>query len=127
MIYFYKNYMEEAFKLIAAKGTVDDVKAAMDLENIERVLRMDKNISLFVREGTKLDERLKREYPEIRKMCDVANSMLLGGTENEHPQYYTDTCNIRDILITDSYGILTSVLVKHNIVSSIKEFIQRVE
>lgn len=127
MIYFYKNYTEEAFKLIAAKGTVDDVKAAMDLENIERVMRMDKNISLFVHEGTKLDERLKREYPEIRKMCDIANSMLLGGTENEHPQYYTDTCNIRDILITDSYGILTSVLVKHNIVSSIKEFIQRVE
>ena len=127
MIYFYKNYTEKALKLIAAKGAADDVKAAIDLKNIERVMRMDENERVFVQEGTQLDKRLKREYPEIQKMCDIANNMLPGGTEKEHPQYYSDTCNIRDILITDSYGILASVLIKHNIVSSIKEFIQKVE
>lgn len=113
--------------MIGARGTTDDVKAVEDLENIERVMRMDKNDRAFVQEGTQLDKRLKREYPEIQKMCDIANNMLPGGTEKEHPQYYSDTCNIRDILITDSYGILTSVLVKHSIVSSIREFIQKVE
>lgn len=115
------------------KGTVDDIKAGNDLKEINRIiscLEVNINISLYIqkniKEGIALNRRLREEYPEIQNMCDVINNMSPNRNENIKSVNASISDELKEILRTDQFGIMTGVLIKHNVVSDIKEFVQEI-
>lgn len=119
MIYFWKNLVDEAYKFIDLESTKDDIKAGKDLKEIEKIMEMDNNTLLFYQAASELAQRLLKEYPVIQIMCNIANSMLPNGKSG--------TSDMGAILTTDKFGILADVLIKHGIISNVKDFIKSVE
>lgn len=131
MIIFYEYLINEALRIVDLKGTVDDIKAGNDLKEINRIiscLEVNINISLYIqkniKEGIALNRRLREEYPEIQNMCDVINNMSPNRNENIKSVNASISDELKEILRTDQFGIMTGVLIKHNVVSDIKEFVQ---
>lgn len=118
---------------VRKKKTVDDIKAGNDLKEINRIiscLEVNINISLYIqkniKEGIALNRRLREEYPEIQNMCDVINNMSPNRNENIKSVNASISDELKEILRTDQFGIMTGVLIKHNVVSDIKEFVQEI-
>ena len=116
-----------------AKTLLDDIKAGNDLKEINRIiscLEVNINISLYIqkniKEGIALNRRLREEYPEIQNMCDVINNMSPNRNENIKSVNASISDELKEILRTDQFGIMTGVLIKHNVVSDIKEFVQEI-
>lgn len=133
MIIFYEYLINEALRIVDLKGTVDDIKARNDLKEINRIiscLEVNINISLYIqkniKEGIALNRRLREEYPEIQNMCDVINNMSPNRNENIKSVNASISDELKEILRTDQFGIMTGVLIKHNVVSDIKEFVQEI-
>ena len=133
MIIFYEYLINEALRIVDLKGTVDDIKAGNDLNEINRIiscLEVNINISLYIqkniKEGIALNRRLREEYPEIQNMCDVINNMSPNRNENIKSVNASISDELKEILRTDQFGIMTGVLIKHNVVSDIKEFVQEI-
>lgn len=133
MIIFYEYLINEALRIVDLKGTVDDIKAGNDLKEINRIiscLEVNINISLYIqkniKEGIALNRRLREEYPEIQNMCDVINNMSPNRNENIKSVNASISDELKEILRTDQFGIMTGVLIKHNVVSDIKEFVQEI-
>ena len=133
MIIFYEYLINEALRIVHLKGTVDDIKAGNDLKEINRIiscLEVNINISLYIqkniKEGIALNRRLREEYPEIQNMCDVINNMSPNRNENIKSVNASISDELKEILRTDQFGIMTGVLIKHNVVSDIKEFVQEI-
>ena len=123
----------KALRIVDLKGTVDDIKAGNDLKEINRIiscLEVNINISLYIqkniKEGIALNRRLREEYPEIQNMCDVINNMSPNRNENIKSVNASISDELKEILRTDQFGIMTGVLIKHNVVSDIKEFVQEI-
>ena len=103
------------------------------MEKINRIiscLEVNINISLYIqkniKEGIALNRRLREEYPEIQNMCDVINNMSPNRSENIKSVNASISDELKEILRTDQFGIMTGVLIKHNVVSDIKEFVQEI-
>lgn len=79
MTYFYDTLRKDAIELIDLKKTADDVKAYNDIQEIYTVMGMDINNPMYVNEAVVLDERLRKEYPEIQRMCNIIDSMAPNG------------------------------------------------
>ena len=133
MIIFYEYLINEALRIVDLKGTVDDIKAGNDLNEINRIiscLEVNINISIYIqkniKEGISLNRRLREEYPEIQNMCDVINNMSPNRNENIKSVNASISDELKEILRTDQFGIMTGVLIKHNVVSDIKEFVQEI-
>ena len=133
MIIFYEYLINEALRIVDLKGTVDDIKAGNDLKEINIIiicLEVNINISLYIqkniKEGIALNRRLREEYPEIQNMCDVINNMSPNRNENIKSVNASISDELKEILRTDQFGIMTGVLIKHNVVSDIKEFVQEI-
>ena len=133
MIIFYEYLINEALRIVDLKGTVDDVKAGNDQNEKNRIiscLEVNINISLYIqkniKEGIALNRRLREEYPEIQNMCDVINNMSPNRNENIKSVNASISDELKEILRTDQFGIMTGVLIKHNVVSDIKEFVQEI-
>ena len=125
MIIFYEYLINEALRIVDLKGTVDDIKARNDLKEINRIiscLEVNINISLYIqkniKEGIALNRRLREEYPEIQNMCDVINNMSPNRNENIKSVNASISDELKEILRTDQFGIMTGVLIKHNVFSS---------
>lgn len=128
MIYFYEELVKLAHKLINDKSTQDDVKAFMDINEISLALQNASFTDEFLNYATKLHERIKKEYSEIDEMHTMAFNMrsALGlGMDNDITRSEYD--DILSNLNSDMYGILVSVLLKHEKVSCIKDFIKSVD
>ena len=126
MIYFYDYLVELAKSLIDAKSTYNDVKAGQDIGEIEALENSDIPSQKTIDAAKKLHKRLNDEYKEIAQMHIAASQMRSvmginnGSGQSEYEKVMGD-------LEADRYGIYTSVLLKHKVISCIKEFIQRVE
>lgn len=128
MIYFYEELVQFALKLIDVKSTQDDIKASLDLGEISNTLERAMPTREFINSANDLHERIKKDYREIDEMHAVAFNMrsALGmGMDNDITQSEYD--DVLSNLNSDMYGILVSVLLKHEKVSCIKEFIKRVD
>lgn len=128
MIHFYEELVQFALKLIDVKSTQDDIKASIDLNEINLALNNASLSQEFIDYAIKLHKRIKKDYPEIDEMHTVASKMrsALGmGMGNEITQSEYD--DVLSNLNSDMYGILASVLLKHEKVSCIKEFIKSVD
>lgn len=127
MMYFHENLRDTALKLIEIKGTVDDIKAGEDISKIEATGWID-NEKMFTDTASILDEYLYKEYPLIEKLCDAGTAMQQAvGSSNNSVGFVSERKRLQDSLVTDYYGILVSVLVKHKIISHVKEFIKSVD
>lgn len=75
-----------------------------------------------------MDAQLNEEYPEIQWLRDAANAMIkITGTNSKQVVRKTPQEYVLDDLKTDYYGILASVLVKHNVIHAVKDFIRAVD
>lgn len=118
---------DTALKLIDMKGTVDDIKAGENISKIEAAGWID-NEETFVNTAAVLDEYLKNTYPLIEKLCEAGTAMLQAmGISDNSAGFISETKRLQDSLVTDYYGILVSVLVKHKVISHVKEFIKSVD
>ncbi len=75
MMYLHENLKDKALKLVDLKETEDDIKVSMDLGQISIMMSSESNSQEFVQAGTELDQRLRREYPEIQMRCNAANAV----------------------------------------------------
>lgn len=123
MIHLYKHLKDEALHLIEQKSTADDIKAENDLRAIDNAFQLVQSSIDYFTYARGLDAKLYSEYPEIQGLCTAASMMQTTspfqgiGTKSELEQ-------IQDALITDYFGILASVLIKHRKIQLVKEFIE---
>ena len=78
LMYFDKNLENIGLKIVKENGNWDDIKAEKDLQEIIRVINGIKsniNISLYIKEGIDLKERLKGEYLEIQQMYKIISNI----------------------------------------------------
>lgn len=128
MIFFDKNLENIGLKIIKAKGNWDDIKAEKDLQEISRVLNgleLNINISLYVKEGINLNEKLKKEYSEIRQMYAIVSNMLFNSERNIQVKNLPEKQIIEELKM-DYFSILSGVLVKHSVIKDIESFITSV-
>ena len=126
MIYFDKNLENIALKIV--KENWDEIKAEKDLQEIIRVINGIKsniNISLYIKEGIDLNERLRREYLEIQQMYEIISNIPSNSTGNIQVKNSIEN-QIMEELKIDYFGILAKVLKKHDKIKKIKEFITRI-
>ena len=128
MIYFDKNLENIALKIVKEKKKWDEIKAEKDLQEIIRVINGIKsniNISLYIKEGIELNERLTREYLEIQQMYEIISNIPSNSTGNIQVKNSIEN-QIMEELKIDYFGILAKVLKKHDKIKKIKEFITRI-
>ena len=126
MIHFHKQQVELAKRLIDTKSTYDDIKAANDLSEINYMFNIAQPTLEFVNAAEQLNERINREYPEIYEMHKVASGMASNlGIQSK--KAYSEYDAVLEDLKSDIFGILLSVLLKHDVVSCVKEFIESVD
>lgn len=128
MMYLYEGLRDKAILLINSKSTTDDIKAGKDIALINGMINAV-NISLeHINDGISLDKKLYGEYPEIQLLCDAANAMQNAlGTNVKEVIYKTPQETVIDNLTIDYFGILASILIKHQVISAIKDFIRTVD
>ena len=128
MIFFDKNLENIALKIVKEKKKWDEIKAEKDLQEIIRVINGIKsniNISLYIKEGIDLNERLRREYLEIQQMYEIISNIPSNSTGNIQVKNSIEN-QIMEELKIDYFGILAKVLKKHDKIKKIKEFITRI-
>ena len=126
LMYFDKNLENIALKIV--KENWDEIKAEKDLQEIIRVINGIKsniNISLYIKEGIDLNERLRREYLEIQQMYEIISNIPSNSTGNIQVKNSIEN-QIMEELKIDYFGILAKVLKKHDKIKKIKEFITRI-
>ncbi len=113
--------------LLKEKSLKDDVKAANDIERIEEILNEPILTDTLYNKTVILDQKLIENYPEITELCSAADAMqkVLGIRSERRISQLEDI--VKQDLITDMFGIYASVLLKHQIIDCIKEFIDSVE
>ncbi|MCC8161594.1 MAG: hypothetical protein LIO86_00135 [Lachnospiraceae bacterium] len=122
MIYFYDD--------VCAK-TVETIKSACDCEHIlndlRRIEQAERNIQLYgdLLTAHQLDLELRQKYPCINNMLDLANSINTSDTQTQGNCSKNEA--IKTHLDQDYFGILCDTAIKKQIISSIKEFIKRVD
>ena len=115
-----------AKKLLDEKSLKDDAKAANDIERIEEILNEPIMTDTLYNEAVRLDQKLIEDYPEITELCNAADAMqkALGIRSERRISQPEDI--VKQDLITDMFGIYASVLLKHQKIDCIKEFIDSV-
>lgn len=83
------------------------------------------NISLYIKEGIDLKERLKGEYLEIQQMYKIISNISSNSAGNIQVKNSIEN-QIMEELKIDYFGILASVLKKHNKIKDIKGFITEI-
>lgn len=128
MMYLYENLTDKALELIDTKSTLDNIKAEKDMLLINNMINAVNISSEYINEGIMLDKKLNDEYPEIQLLCDAANTMQNAvGINSKEIVCKTAQKSIVDVLTIDYFGLLASVLVKHQVISTVKDFICAVD
>lgn len=126
MIHFYREQVELAKKLIDTKSKQDDIKALNDVNEINFVIKTAIPTVEFVNAAKRLNKRINEDYPEIDEMHKIA-SIMTNPIRLRKEKTFSEYDAILSDLNSDVYGILASVLLKHEKISCIKEFIERVD
>ncbi len=128
MMHLFENLKDEALKLIDIKSTVDDVKAGEDLQKIEQMYNSANNTQEYISDASKLDNYLHGKYKEIEQLCEAGATMQkVLGICNNIEKASSELEKVQSNLVTDYFGILAGVLVKHDVISYAKEFIKSVD
>lgn len=126
------KYIDLAQQLMDAKSTCDDINSGIDMINIKiSIQKLENNHLGSVEEAKELHEQLIRKYYSIKAFNNAVitiektfNMLPKVNLLNESPmpinKQYIETLKI------DSFGIVSDVLVKHQIVNEVKEIIESV-
>ena len=111
LMYFDKNLENIGLKIVKENGNWDNIKAEKDLQEIIRVINEIKsniNISLYIKEGIDLKERLRREYPEIQQMYEIISNIPFNSTGNIQVKNSIENQIMEELKIV-YFGILEKV------------------
>jgi hypothetical protein len=113
---FYRgDLIQLAEKIMVAKSNADDAKALSDMSVVYKILNGE-NSGVFNPE--EVDIRLRKEYPSIEKLENLANQFLIR-MGNLGTTY--DKLKVR--LYGDARGICADVLLKHGKITVLEELI----
>ena len=112
--------------MIYKKSKQDDIKALNDVNEINFVIKTAIPTVEFVNAAKRLNKRINEDYPEIGEMHKIASNMT-NPIRLRQEKTFSEYDAILSDLNSDVYGILASVLLKHEKISCIKEFIERVD
>lgn len=126
MIRLHQNLKQKALDIIDVRSTKDDIKAGNDLNELSQMMQRLKVSSDCISEAENLDKRIQKEYPEIKMLCDAGNTLHTSNTKQTQPSYNNYNEQLIGFLNTDRFGVFASVLLKHNIISAVKDFIEEV-
>lgn len=124
MVYFKDALVKQANVLLELRSTKDDKKAAEDIEQIDIMIAKREDSIEYLNDARKLDEKIKREYPIIVKLINIVNCLpsLPSHTNTKKDDVYVVVENLK----ADVCGVLLDVLIKHNVISDVKDFIDKV-
>ena len=127
-VYLKEDLIDAAKNIIEAKKTADKIKASADLSMILWVKQCyDRHHVYDVKFAIELDNRLRREYPDIAQLQNIKpsenrNNFSGYGSFYEPPSASDPLINN---LANDYFGIIFSVLKKEKIIETIEEFVDR--
>lgn len=126
MIHLSKNLVKRAKEFLDVKSLDDDIKASHDVETIKSTLDNARPTFEYIQSCKILHNTINEDYPEIREMHRVASEMIsVSGMKNE--EIYSEYEAIQQDLVSDMFGIYASVLLKHEDISCMKDFIDSVD
>lgn len=108
-----ENLVHAARTYMDKRHTAEDIKADMDINIASGILRRDPYMDV---DPWMLDARLRRQYPEITQMEQIRKTVC----RNAHTAEEQDKR-----LQSDIEGIYANVLIKHGIISSPDELLER--
>lgn len=123
-IYFKRDLIDAAEKIIKAKGTIDRIKADNDIMLIDSVINSyysGKGIN--VKYAVDLDKRLSEEYPTIDKLNKLTSPYPANGARNTLFPAEKAVGN----LLTDRFGIIIDVILKEQSTDNFMAYIERIE
>ncbi len=124
-MYFEKDLVNKAIALIDGKSKSDELKAFTDVNDINNMIRNLQINRDYQWDAIKLNQRLKEEYPSIEKLLNLGRSMVNNSVGNN--TIYDVVSAIIAELNADKYGIYVDVLLKHEVINDMKEFIEKVD
>ena len=125
MMYFEKDLVNKAIELIDGKSKSDELKAFTDVNDINNMIINLQINRDYQCDAIKLNQRLREEYPSIEKLLNLGRSMVNNSVGN-NTIYDVVSAIIAD-LNADKYGIYVDVLLKHEVINDMKEFIEKVD
>lgn len=125
MMYFEKDLVNKAIALIDGKSKSDELKAFTDVNDINNMIRNLQINRDYQWDAIKLNQRLREEYPSIEKFLNLGRSMVNNSVGNN--TIYDVVSAIIAELNADKYGIYVDVLLKHEVINDMKEFIEKVD
>lgn len=124
-MYFEKDLVNKAIALIDGKSKSDELKAFTDVNDINNMIRNLQINRDYQWDAIKLNQRLREEYPSIEKFLNLGRSMVNNSVGNN--TIYDVVSAIIAELNADKYGIYVDVLLKHEVINDMKEFIEKVD
>lgn len=125
MMYFKKDLANKAIELIDGKSKSDELKAFTDVNDINNMIRNLQINRDYQWDAIKINQRLREEYPSIEKLLNLGRSMVNNSVGNN--TIYDVVSAIIAELNADKYGIYVDVILKHEIINDMKEFIEKVD
>ena len=125
MMYFEKDLVNKAIALIDGKSKSDELKAFTDVNDTNNMIRNLQINRDYQWDAIKLNQRLREEYPSIEKLLNLGRSMVNNSVCNN--TIYDVVSAIIAELNADKYGIYVDVLLKHEVINDMKEFIEKVD
>lgn len=125
MIYFWDNLVECAKKLIEISSTKEDLKAKKCISDIYNMIHQLQMNSEHIDSAIQLDNKLNEEYPVIKNMQNIGTSMSKQGCFNVREKSVVDI--VIDNLNADKYGIYLDILIKHEVIRNIEDFIKCID
>ena len=113
------------------RKVIEVAKDAADLRDVTKDLQQIKNAEAGILQfgdvvtARRLDAKLRKKYPVIDEMLDLANRMpsALQTGPSSHMQLPQEVSNLQQ----DYYGIICHIALKKGLVQSIKQFIKSVD
>lgn len=125
MMCFEKDLVNKAIALIDEKSKSDELKAFTDVNDINNMIRNLQINRDYQCDAIKLNQRLREEYPNIEKLLNLGRRMVNNSVGNN--TIYDVVSAIIAELNADKYGIYVDVLLKHEVINDMKEFIEKVD
>ena len=123
MIHFYSTIQSKTLEII--KEAHDCIDIFLDLNRIEQAEANLYNPYVGVSAADQLDRELRRKYPTIDKMLDLANTLLPPSPQVSSIRSEEDRALSN--LNQDYCGILCDTAVKKGLARSIKDCIESVD
>lgn len=124
-VYFNESLVNTALELLEQKGTVDKLKAKVDIDQIDSILTSYRNRYRYdPAAADQLDKRIRRDYPIIERI-NYLSPTTVSWIPKANPTPTIDP--VISNLWQDRFGIMFTILLKEGYVHKLEDFVERVE